>query len=910
MRREFLAGLCWPEASEASARRYLRQALWRIRRALPPAEASDSPWVVTDDIQVVFNPHSSYIVDTQVLEHREPGWEDIDALAHSAGQYLGDLLPGFYDDWITLQRERLRSIFEEKVALLIERLIQEERWREAVNWAEFWIARGGAPEPAFRALIRAYHGLGDRSGIVGAYQRCVEVLRAEVGVQPGKETTDLFQGLVGGAGTDLALHASASSPAQEWEMGGVPVPVTPIVNRVSELAQIDELLDAGECRLLTLAGLGGTGKTRLAIEVGLRRSGAHPGGVAFVSMAGLASGDLLAVSLARSLGSSLSGQRGYGEQIAEALGKRNILVILDGFDQTIDVAPLVAEILHRGPGVRFLVTSRERLNLRGEWVVEVRGLAVPESSDRESVEQSPAARLFLQTAKRLDHGYVPSDADIEAIAQFCQLTEGLPLAIELAGSWTRVLSCRQILEQMQENLGFLSAAERGIPDHQTSILATFEQSWSGLDNRERMAFRRLGVFRGGFHRSAALHVSEASLHVLLSLVDKSLVMRMSGDRFSLHALVAEFARTKLEEAGEADLIAKRHRDWYLDLVSASVPRLWGSGEIAYMDQLDADRDNLRSALTWSMEHGDADSRLRLASSLAWFWYVRGYYPEGRHWLEQALQASQGASALQLARVLYRSSLIASLQGDHDRAEALGLRALSVLSETDSPWDRAWALAGMGFAAELKEGYELAYKCFSDAEEVFAEENCPEEVITMRLYKGIACGRAGDCESAERVVRESLSRLRELNDTVALARGLLYLGELAVEREGLEEAAGHYSDALRYAKVRSSRDEIGQSLEGLAAVMLGTGHPLPAARLLGAADRIRSYLGSLRRSRFNQRAQDLLASAKRDLPAGAVDAAQLEGAAVSLEEAIESGVRCVSELGLPCAGDEPALHPGV
>jgi predicted ATPase/DNA-binding SARP family transcriptional activator len=885
LRREMLAGLCWPQASEANARRYLRQALWRIRRALGPDKVPGPACIYSDDIQVGFNSEAEYWLDTEELESRREGWDSIEALMESASHFQGDLLPGFYDDWVSLERERLHSIFEQKTETLLSALLQEERWRDAVEWAEFWIARSGAPEPAFRGLMRAHRGLGDRSGIGAAYRRCVEALKGQLGVAPDGETTAMYRDLIGAGEAIPSLEAEPEPAFLGRDMAGVPIPVSALIDRVDELARIDELLSGGECRLLTLTGLGGTGKTRLAIEAGMRRAGALSRGVIFLPAADLPSPELFAASLARALGASLFGQRGYAEQMAEILGDRELLIILDGFEQVMDAAPLVGELLLRSPGVKLLVTSRERLDLQGEWVLEVRGLAVPEASNRQMVEQSPAAQMFLHVARHLDPDFDLGESDIQPVARLCAMTEGLPLAIEIAASWTRLLACQAIVDQVGESLGFLATSRRDLPPRQRSVLATFDHSWKGLSESERKVFRRLAVFRGGFDRRSATCVTGATLEQLSALVDKSLVMRLAGDRLTLHALVAEYVQAKLEEAGETEELSKRHRDRYLEIAVAHEPRLWGSGHAAHLDRLEAERDNLRAALQWSIDHGDVESRLRLACSLAWFWYVRGYYEEGRHWLEQVLMDCEGASPMQLSRTLYQCSLIASQQGDHERAGELSIRALSLLEGTDSLWDQGWALAALGYAAQERDEHRLAFACFSTAEELFREENYLDGALTMMLYKGIACGRAGDGNTAQALVQESLQGLGELKDTVAIARGLHFLAELSLHRADFTQAAHLLGDALRNAQEKNSRHEIGQCLEGMAALLIETGEPTAAGRLLGAADRIRKYLGSPGPAQTRQWIEGLAARAAAELPPGALAQARQEGMSLAPEQAI-------------------------
>jgi DNA-binding SARP family transcriptional activator len=384
-RREKLAGMFWPDAAETNARGYLRQTLWRVRKAV---EVGRSVYVAADDLSLSFLPTSDYWLDAHTLER------DGD-LAACVSVYHGDLLPGFYDDWVTLERERLRAIFERKMEGLLEQLSAGKRWREVMEWGERWLALGGAPESAYRALMTAHAELDDSAGAAAVYERCVETLRDELDVEPAAETRALYEKIRAGRERPLVF---------------LPVHPTPLIGREQELAKVAALLADPACRLLTLIGPGGIGKTRLALAAAHAHIHAFEHGAYFVSFAPLASANFLIAAIANGIGFTFFGSAEPKAQLFNYLREKAMLILLDSFEHLMSGATLLAEILAGTTGIKLVVTSRERLNLQGEWLFEVFGLKFPErhGSAVDSAKYS-AVQLFLQSARRIQPNFALTD---------------------------------------------------------------------------------------------------------------------------------------------------------------------------------------------------------------------------------------------------------------------------------------------------------------------------------------------------------------------------------------------------------------------------------------------------------------------------------------------------------------------
>ncbi|MGH8631367.1 MAG: ATP-binding protein, partial [Burkholderiales bacterium] len=333
----------------------------------------------------------------------------------------------------------------------------------------------------------------------------------------------------------------------------LPTPPTPLIGRERELAEMARLLGDPQCRLLTLAGPGGIGKTRLAIEAADHQREAFADGAHFVSLAPIRSAEFIVPAIADAIGFAFYGAEDPKAQLLNYLSGKAPLLVLDNLEHLLEGVALLAEILERGPAVKLLATSRERLNLHGEWVLDIQGLPFPDEAGSAEVEGYSAVALFVQTARRAHVDFVLAAEERPAVARICRLVEGMPLGIELAAAWVRTLSCREIAQEIERNLAdprqgmdFLAASMRDVPERHRSIRAAFDHSWNLLSAEEQQVMRQLSVFRGGFRREAAEQVAGATLPLLSALVDKSLLRRTEAGRFDLHELVRQYAAAQLQ----------------------------------------------------------------------------------------------------------------------------------------------------------------------------------------------------------------------------------------------------------------------------------------------------------------------------------------------------------------------------
>lgn len=620
-----------------------------------------------------------------------------------------------------------------------------------------------------------------------------------------------------------SLPGAARDSAPATRVVALPTPPTPLVGREVEVAQLASTLLRAECRLLTLVGAGGIGKSRLALSVAVSLADHFRDGVAFVALAALEAGSPAenrggaASALARTL--SL-GQFAHADPLHQSLTyllDKQLLLVLDSLEHLLDGGDqVVTEILRTAPEVKILVTSRETLNLQGEWLFHLRGLAVPDSLEAAVLQHASAVRLFLQSARRANVTFEPESEDLAAIARICRMVEGMPLAIELAASWVRVLSCREIAAEVERDWGFLAGSSRDMPARHRSMRAVFDQTWSLLTPVEREAMQALSVFRRGFRRDAALQVAGSPLLTLSTLAAKALLNPAAGDRLEIQELVRQYSAERLESSGGLSKARTVHALYFLQLAEAAEARLHGPDQMEWLDRLEADHENLRAALRWFAVH-DALGGLRLASHLWWFWFVRGHWKECRDWFDLLLKRTEGAACPERAAAMARAANMVWLNGEAQAAHALASGALETaracrdetslalihyvqgqvathldVEVSTRSFEESLTLArGAGDRwSEARALYRLAVNAFVDDDLARARDRFEQSLALFRalgdawgIYAALSdlagvSRREGDLDAAQRGGEESLEMCRRLGFRQGIAMELLSLGVVA------------------------------------------------------------------------------------------------------------------------------------
>ena len=476
--------------------------------------------------------------------------------------------------------------------------------------------------------------------------------------------------------------------------GNLPPQSTPFIGRENELAQIANRLADPGCRLLTLVGPGGIGKTRLALQAALERVGDYADGVYFVSLAPVGSNTFIASAIASALQISFYGQEDPEVQVVNYLREKHMLLVMDNYEHLLAGIGLLADMLAYAPRLKILATSRERLNLQSEWVLPVEGLPFPSQETSNEVGSYSAVQLFVQTARRLQPDF-SLHGNQDGVSDICRAVEGMPLGIELAATWLRAMPCPQIAGEIRRDLDFLATPLRNVPERHRSLRAVFEHSWGLLSEAERGVLMKSSVFRGGCNAEAAEQVAGASRLMLAGLVDKSLVRLNPAGHYEMHELLRQFAADKSLESGQADETRHRHLQYFLSLAEQLERRLFGTQLMNSWDRLESELDNFRAALDWASWIGDAGSGLRLAGALGWYWNRRTRLREGRIWLETFLATANMASVSVRAKAVHHLVELSWELGDREYAQSLCDTACALAREVEDQWLAAWLLSSVG-----------------------------------------------------------------------------------------------------------------------------------------------------------------------------------------------------------------------
>jgi predicted ATPase/class 3 adenylate cyclase/Tfp pilus assembly protein PilF len=668
----------------------------------------------------------------------------------------------------------------------------------------------------------------------------------------------LFQVVAPGLPEDFPPLATATRPQHN-----LPTEGTPFVGRADEITKLIALIEQPECRLVTILGQGGVGKSRLAVQVARKFINSFPDGVWFAPLAPLPSPEHIATTVASALNLPLSGQTDPADQVVNYLRSKKALIILDNYEHLLpDGVALPLELLKNAPEVKLLVTTRERLGLQEEWIFELAGLAYPKNGSVEDIEAYDAVNLFLQHARRVAR-FPFSEQEKSCIARLSQLVEGLPLAIVLAASWSNTLNCSSILSEIQRNLNFLESGLRDVPERHRSIQAVFEQSWKLLDREEQSVFKRLSVFRGGFEREAGEEIAVASLRTLAALVDKSLLYRDSEGRYQVHELLRQYADEKLEEsADDANRIRDLHCEYYNHYLSERYPDLIDGGQIQALEEIDKELQNIRTAWQRAVERAKAKEIQKSAGSLFYYCQMRCLYQEGVEGAEGAVESMENLPASdvrdqaltemltylgwlyirlgklnQARQVLDKSlnlypklsssylqmhhsdpntamSILEVTLGNYQMAAELSEQSLKNHAANEDQWNLIlghYALASAYLAqGKYEQARQSAQNAYSIAES--RDERWLKAYILINL--GDAARAQGDFKQAEEYYQSSYHLREEFGDRGGMATALNHLGEVAILEREYKLAEAYYQRSLEAYQGIGDRGGLATALNGL------------------------------------------------------------------------------------------------
>lgn len=620
---------------------------------------------------------------------------------------------------------------------------------------------------------------------------------------------------------------AAFPPLKSLEVlpNNLPVQLTSFIGREREMVEVKRLLDA--THLLTLTGMGGSGKTRLALQLAADLLEGFADGVWLVELAALSDPTLVPQTAAAALGVREEPGRAPLVTMLDFLRPKEMLLILDNCEHlTAACAELVTALLRAGPRLKVLATSRERLGITGEASYTVPPLAVPDIRRAASAEKAirfEAVRLFVERAALSQPGFSLTDENAPAVTQICRALDGIPLAIELAAARVNVLSVAQIAQRLDDRFQLLRGGSRTALPRQQTLQATMDWSYDLLPPKERVLFQRLSVFAGGFALEAAEAIctgedvdSGEALDLLTHLIDKSLVVvdqQGKAVRYRLLDTVKAYAHARLMESGEERGLQSRFRQWYLHLAERVEPMLSGSDE-RWLDRLEAEHDNLRVALEGFLKNGEGEAALRLSAALFRFWHVRGYWTEGRRWLETALADSPGAPVGLRAKALSRAGSLAQSQGDYGRAHTLSEQSLAIQRELGDKHGILVSLNTLGNIAYHQGDYAAAREIHEESLAYGRDVGDKVGVATSLLNLAVVADHQGAYREAASLCSESLSIFRELGDKRGAAAALNLLGIIASDQGDYATAHQYYEESVVLHRELGDKRGIAASLSNL------------------------------------------------------------------------------------------------
>ena len=797
-RREMLATFFWPDSDQARAYAYLRNTLWEINRALGEG------WLIADRDSVGINPEAGIYLDlqnfrallAQVPSHthftEETCQECTNVLEAATRLYRGDFISGFglpdspaFDDWQFFQAEETRQALMDGLVRLIHMQVANNNLEQALEYGRRWSNLDPINEEAHRELMRLYAWTGQRNAAIRQYQECRHILKQELNIEPEAATTTLFERIQSGElqreqalalspeifsrRAPLEILETGASAPETWKpLDNLPIPPTPFVGRRVELQEIAIHLADPNSRLITLLGPGGTGKTRLAIQVASDQRAHFQHGVCFVSLASLRSGQPILPSIIDSLELPISrGEKSASQQLIDFLHPRKLLLVLDNFEHLISEAPMVSEILQQAPELKILVTSRIRLNLQSELVAEISGLSFPAPYDIENfskdngfIDKYCAAEFFLRAAQRTRMDFAITHTDYAAVARITQLVGGMPLGLELAASWVNILTPDEIAIEIEQGLDFLESSLQDVPERQRSMRAVFDHSWKLMSAREQAIFPKLSVFRGGFSRDAAKKILGVTPRDLMELVNKSLIQRSLDGRFDLHPLLRQYATEVLDKLDISHGVHDAHCAYFSAALRDLGESMFDRRQQQAFSVLGVDIDNAWAAWEWAVEHRQIERIDQALIGLISFLERQFRFKEGVSAVcaaEQALATPQNTSEQRvLGHILAWRALLEMRLGN--------------LEGSQPYFQRSWGQIDQATAAGEDTRYEQAF---------------------LYSMKAIMAIESGHLDTAKELLEHSLKLYKEIDHKYGASESLFELAWLSSQQGNLG-IVGHYN----------------------------------------------------------------------------------------------------------------------
>lgn len=802
--RDFLATLLWPNNDQTRALANLSVALTSLRKQL-------DAYLLTERHTVAFNTAAAFQLDTAVFQQaiaqaKETQQQNRQLTRTSAVQlttavtlYHGDFLTGFsvrgapeFEAWTLLEQEHLRQLFLTALTDLTTFHQQRGKIKESIRYARRLLGVDPLQENIHRQLMTLFMQDNQRTAALAQYEQCMRILEDELGVEPDEETIALYEQM---AGNELHVEEASIPLLHAQAKHNLASATTRFVGREVELAHIDAWLDEPNGRLLTIIGPGGIGKSRLAQEAARAHLGEFADGVYYVSLVPYTDTAQVITAVSESIGLPLSGKEEPATQLSNHLQTREMLLVLDNLEHllTPTLLTLLTQLIEKAPDLRLIGTSRQRLHLQAEALLDLRGLPYPTISQH-TLDHFPAIQLFVNRVQQIKRNF-RLDEQGTAVVQLCQLVDGLPLALELAATWTRVLSVAEIVAEIQTGLDALTSTLHDIPERHRSLHAVIESSWQMLHTVEQTLFRKLAVFRGGFTRAAAEQVAQATLPQLMALVDHSF-LRLDGDqRFRRHPLLLQFAQAQLaNHPHEQTEMETAHAAFFADFVQSRETALHGVTAPEVLAVIAADLENMRKAWQWALSPINIGLLDKMITGIGRFFSDKSRNLEGSVFFESSLNVinTQPETA-------FSQPIIAKIKVE------LG---------------RFWHDTGRFAEAEtiLKEAYRLNRQ----------HQLVSNQIACLRQL-GIVIADQGRWQEAHTYLAEALPLCKQAGDEDQILLVLNALGNLSISTGNYTQARTYFDEAMALAQAAGNTLRIAILHSNIAIIDNREGSPREAIR---------------------------------------------------------------------------------
>ncbi|MBC8134298.1 MAG: tetratricopeptide repeat protein [Fibrella sp.] len=808
--REELINILWPDVDPTSARNRLSQALVWLRPRLEPTDAARNSVLFTDrhciglHQDAIQTDSAQLEISIQSASHTFPH-EQIPVLRSATDLYNGELLAGFYEDWIFPERQRYARTYLDILRRLIGLYEVAQDFDRALDYARRALTADPLMEEVHGDLIRVLARSGQSAAALRQYHELEKILAENLGEAPSAEIRSLIEEIRGGT----SYHPPIASSERRRSPSKLPAPLTRFFGRKHEIAHVQQIIVSDQMRLVTLVGPGGCGKTRLATEIVSHLKESYEGDIWFVPLVDVHDAQRIPHMIADVIRTPAPSPLPVLEQVIEWLAWRPSLLVLDNLEHLIEgVAPLIQELLERIPSLTILTTSRQCIGVEGEREVTVSPLPLPtqpltngtveEAMDLEYLMRCESIQLFVDRIQAVHPAFRLDTNNAQAVVQICNRLEGIPLATELCAAWAQTLTPSQMLEELARPFDLLVSRRREVPTRHRSLRTAIEYSYHQLTPTQQQFFNRLSIFRSGWTLEAAEAVCLNSGDVdarqrktqardlLTGLRDRSLVTTEEvGNvmRFRMLETLREFsAEQQATSLLDQQSIRRQHAEYFMRLAESTEASLIGPEQLDRINRLSADHDNLRAALGWAIETKEAEIGLRLAGALTPFWDARGFLGEGQHWLMQVLRLPDTNKNSRENRLI--------------RAKALTARGNLARNQGNFP----------GVDAAMQEAIQIWREC--ESEKGTAE--------ALQILATIAYSH-DDSKTARNYLHEGLLLARRLQDRLLMALALHNLGNIALANRQWKKAFSYYTESLTLYRVEGNRNRSARILNNLGLV---------------------------------------------------------------------------------------------